>query len=79
VVTLVIKTGLEWRTRSELANRLRESLPEPGQGPGARPARPPQGACRPSTPGGPPALVRLQAHMVREVQVLFRHALSGLN
>jgi hypothetical protein len=24
------------------------------------------------------ALVRLQAHMVREVQVLFRHALSGL-
>ncbi len=28
--------------------------------------------------GGPPALVRLQAHMVREVQVLFRYALSGL-
>jgi len=27
----------------------------------------------------PAALVRLQAHMVREVQVLFRHALSGLN
>ena len=25
-----------------------------------------------------PPLVRLQAHMVREVQVLFRHALSGL-
>jgi hypothetical protein len=28
--------------------------------------------------GGTPALVRLQAHMVREVKVLLRHTLSGL-
>ena len=28
--------------------------------------------------GGTPALVRLKAHLVREVEVLFRYALSGL-
>jgi hypothetical protein len=32
--------------------------------------------CR--SESAPRTLVRLQAHMVREVQVLFRHALSGL-
>jgi len=41
LVTLAVKTALEWRTRSELESRLRESLPETsGESAAIVPARP---------------------------------------
>ena len=43
VVTLMIKTALEWKTRSDLRSRLRENLPEPStdgsEGASHRPTR----------------------------------------
>src|SRR5262249_11762720 len=45
VVTLVIKSALEWQTRSELQNRLRESLPDEA-GQGSRNPPPYQGGVR---------------------------------
>jgi sulfate/thiosulfate transport system ATP-binding protein len=46
LVTLAVKTGLEWKTRNELRSRLRENLPEDATDAGAVARTPPFRAAR---------------------------------